>query len=74
MAKLLLELPIQVPQHLVEKGKTLDGYYIPSRYPNGFPEAAPFEHFGPLQAKGAVSYAREILEFVRTQMAEERRS
>lgn len=37
VAKLLLELPIQVPQHLVEKGKTLDGYYIPPRHPNGFP-------------------------------------
>lgn len=74
VAKLLLELPIQSPEHLVEKGKILDGYYIPPRYPNGFPEGAPFEHFGSLQAREAVGYAREILEFVRTQMAQERRS
>lgn len=73
VAKLLLELPISVPEPLVEKGKVLDGYYIPPRYPNGFPEGAPFEHFGSLQAKEAVSYAREIIEFVRAQMAEERR-
>ncbi|MDK2897230.1 MAG: hypothetical protein PWP04_1350 [Candidatus Atribacteria bacterium] len=74
VARLLLELPIPVPEHLVEKGKVLDGYYIPPRYPNGFPEGAPFEHFGFLQAKEAVGYAREILEFVHTQMAEEGRS
>ena len=74
VARLLLELPIPVPEHLVEKGKALDGHHIPPRYPNSFPEGAPFEHFGFLQAKEAVGYAREILEFVRAQMAEERRS
>lgn len=74
VARLLLELPIPVPEHLVEKGKVLDGHYIPPRYLNSFPEGAPFEHFGFLQAKEAVGYAREILEFVRAQMAEERRS
>lgn len=74
VARLLLELPIPVPEHLVEKGKVLDGHHIPPRYPNSFPEGAPFEHFGFLQAKEAVGYAREILEFVRAQMAEERRS
>lgn len=74
VARLLLELPIPVPEHLVEKGKVLDGHYTPPCYPNSFPEGAPFEHFGFLQAKEAVGYAREILEFVRAQMAEERRS
>ena len=73
VAKLLLELPIPVPEHLVEKGKVLDGHYIAPRYPDGFPEGAPFEHFGSLQAKEAVGYACEILEFVCAQMAKEGR-
>lgn len=30
---------------------------------------APFEHYGPLQSEEAIRYAREILEFVRSQMA-----
>ncbi|WP_427366712.1 HEPN domain-containing protein [Candidatus Caldatribacterium saccharofermentans] len=70
VAKLLRELPISVPEELVERGKVLDGYYIPPRYPNGFPEGAPFEHFGSLQAREALQHARSILEFVRSQMAQ----
>lgn len=40
-----------------------------SRYPNSHPEGAPFEHYGPLQSEEAISYAREIVAFVRAQMA-----
>jgi HEPN domain-containing protein len=71
IARLLRELPeaVPVPEDLVEKGRTLDTLYIPSRYPNSHPEGAPFEHYGPLQSEEAVRYAREILEFVRAQMA-----
>jgi HEPN domain-containing protein len=31
-----------------ERGRVLDTFYIPSRYPNSHPEGAPFEHYGPL--------------------------
>ena len=33
------------------------------------PSGAPFEHYGPLQSEEAINYAREIIEFVRNQMA-----
>ncbi len=71
VAKLLKELPelVKVPEELVEKGRVLDNFYIPPRYPNSHPEGAPFEHYGPLQSEEAIRYAREILEFVRSQMA-----
>jgi HEPN domain-containing protein len=71
VAKLLRELPASagVPDDLGDKAKMLDGYYIPPRYPNSHPEGAPFEHYGPLHSDGAIRYAREILEFVRSQMA-----
>jgi HEPN domain-containing protein len=69
VAKLLRELPVSVPEELIERGKVLDGYYILPRYPNGFPEGAPFEHFGSLQAKEALEHARSIIEFVHFQMA-----
>ena len=68
VAKLLRELPIDVPEDLIDKARVLDAYYIPTRYPNGFPEGAPFEHFGKLQAQEAIKYAGEILEFVRSKM------
>ncbi|MFN4070833.1 MAG: HEPN domain-containing protein [Thermus caldifontis] len=69
VARLLKELPLEVPQGLVEKGRYLDGLYIPTRYPDAFPEGPSAEHYGPLQSQEAVRYAREILEFCRVQMA-----
>ena len=69
VARLLTELPLSAPKTLVEKGKALDNFYIPTRYANGHPEGAPFEHYGRLQSEGAIQYAGEILEFVRVQMA-----
>jgi HEPN domain-containing protein len=71
IAKLLGELPkgVPVPGDLIEKGRILDNFYIPPRYPNSHPEGAPFEHYGPLHSEEAIRYAREIIEFVHSQMA-----
>ena len=71
IARLLRELPetAQTPQELIEIAHVLDGYYIAPRYPNGHPEGAPFEHYSGLQSQQAIDYARQILEFVRIQMA-----
>jgi HEPN domain-containing protein len=71
VARLLRELPpeIAVRREMIEKAMVLDSYYIPSRYPNGHPEGAPFEHYGSLQSTEALRYAREIIDFVRSQMA-----
>ena len=69
VARLLRELPLTVPEELVEKGKVLDGFYIATRYANGHPEGAPFEHYGTIQSTDAINYAGEIIKFVRSQMA-----
>jgi HEPN domain-containing protein len=71
IAKLLSELPetVRVAEGLIEKGRVLDNFYIPPRYPNSHPQGAPFEHYGPLQSEEAIGYAREIIEFVRSEMA-----
>lgn len=69
VARLLKELPVDVPQELIEKGKVLDSFYIPTRYANGHPEGAPFEHYGSLQSADGIAYAGEIIEFVCVQMA-----
>lgn len=69
IARLLRELPPPVPPDLVEKARGLDAFYIPARYPNGHPEGAPFEHFGSLQSQQAITYAREIVDFARSEMA-----
>jgi len=69
IARLLRELPIEVPVQLIDKARVLDNFYIATRYANGHPEGAPFEHYGPLQSGDASRYASEILEFVRAEMA-----
>jgi len=46
VARLLNELPTTVSEDLLDKAKVLDGLYIPTRYANGHPEGAPFEHYG----------------------------
>ncbi len=71
VARLLKELPpsVSVPDDLIQKAQVLDGFYIPPRYPNGFPEGAPFEHYSSLQSSEAIRYAGEIIEFVRSYLA-----
>lgn len=69
VARLLADLPLNVPPDLIDKGRVLDNFYIPTRYPNGHPAGAPYEHYGVLQSGQAIAYAREIIEFVRREMA-----
>ena len=71
VARLIEALPddLAAPGELVEKARALDLFYIPTRYPNGHPAGAPFEHFGPLQSEQALGYARDILDFARPHRA-----
>ena len=69
IARLLKELPSQVPALLLDKARVLDNFYIATRYANGHPEGAPFEHYGPLQSGDAISDTGKILDFVRAEMA-----
>jgi len=62
-------LPVEVDSLMIEKGRVLDNLYVPTRYANGHPEGAPFEHFGSLQSEEAIRYAGEIIEFVRPRLA-----
>ncbi len=71
VARLLRELPerFEAGDELVDKGRVLDSFYIPARYPNSHAEGAPFHHYGKLQSTEAIGYAREIIDFVTDQMA-----
>lgn len=69
VARLVEQLPVEYDPILVDKAKVLDSFYVPTRYPNGHPDGAPFEHYGGLQSDEAIRYAGEILDFVRAQMA-----
>jgi HEPN domain-containing protein len=73
--QVLLELVRNLPdtlkpsQALCDKIRVLDTFYIGPRYPNSHVSGAPFEYYGPIQSEQAITYAREILEFVHSQMA-----
>jgi HEPN domain-containing protein len=69
IAQLLRELPSPPPGGLTEKAKVLDNFYVATRYANGHPAGAPFEHYGTIQSDQAIRYAGEIIEFARAQMA-----
>lgn len=70
IARLLVELPPSLgAADFVERGRVLDNFYVATRYANGHPEGAPFEHYGPLQSEQAITYAGEILTFVRARLA-----
>lgn len=42
----------------------LDGYYIPTRYPNGLPDGIPADVYTQDAALGAVALAKEAVEWV----------
>ena len=54
---------IEVSDSLLDKGKKLDRFYIPARYPNGWAEGFPAEYISKEDAQNAISDCEEILRF-----------
>jgi HEPN domain-containing protein len=50
----------------VTRWSILDGYYVPTRYPNGLPDGIPADVYTQEAALGAVALAEEAVEFVRS--------
>lgn len=57
-----------VPPKALDAARVLDRYYIPTRYPNGFPAGAPMDFFDQPTAEEAVRLAERILGFVGAQL------
>ena len=64
----LLQTAGGVPQDVLAAARLLDRYYIPTRYPNGFPAGAPMDFYDQPTAEEAVRRAETILGFVGTQL------
>jgi HEPN domain-containing protein len=52
-----------VSSELLNCAKTLDKFYIPTRYPNGFESGSPFEYFTRGDAENALFCGRRVVEF-----------
>jgi amidophosphoribosyltransferase len=65
IGSLLRGLENRVPPsgEILKAAKMLDGYYIPSRYPDGMAQGTPADHFDKEDADGAIRSAGEILRF-----------
>ncbi|RDV84549.1 HEPN domain-containing protein [Ammonifex thiophilus] len=54
----------------VKRWAILDGYYVPTRYPNGLPDSIPARVYTEEAAQEAVRLAEEVVAFVRDRLAE----
>jgi HEPN domain-containing protein len=61
-------LPAAVKPDLMDSARALDKQYIPARYPNGFAQGAPMDYFTQPDAREAISHAKSILDFCRSQV------
>ncbi|WP_411867820.1 HEPN domain-containing protein [Vulcanococcus limneticus] len=61
------------PEALDDRLRLLDGFYIPTRYPDSYPEGTPGEHFGRLQSEQALFHATAIVQWARAALAQLRR-
>jgi len=55
-------------KRLKEDAAILDGFYIPTRYPNGLPDSIPAEVYNKKTALEAVEMARYVMNFVRERL------
>ena len=61
-----IEEKIDIPQDLIEKGKYLDRFYIPTRYPNGWPSGIPADYITKEETVNAISYSEKIVQFCKS--------
>ena len=54
---------------LEEAGRELDRHYIPARYPNAYPEGAPYEFYTEADAWRAIAHAENVLRFCERHLA-----
>lgn len=48
---------------LLDRAKALDKHYLPARYPNGFAEGTPRDHYTMREAEQAIGDAEALVEF-----------
>lgn len=65
VAGLLSSLPekLKPGDDLIDLAKELDKAYIPTRYPNAYPEGASYELYTRAEAERLIGYVRRIIEF-----------
>jgi HEPN domain-containing protein len=65
----LLGKEVNVSEGVKNMARLLDFFYIPPRYPNGFPSGKPADYFGEKQAKEALDAADSLIRFCEGHLA-----
>lgn len=52
---------LQVSEKMIDEAKTLDKYYVPTRYPNAWAEGTPQDYYTKSDAKKAIKSAKSIV-------------
>lgn len=70
VSELLQALPdgAKPETELIDRAKSLDRHYIPTRYPNGFERGAPVDFYTAKDAREAIADAEAIVEFCRNKI------
>lgn len=66
LSRLLTGIPksLEVKEGIVQAAKTLDKYYVPTRYPNAWVEGTPEDYYTGRDAEDAIKYAETIINWV----------
>jgi len=59
----VLSIRVVVNERLLDCARSLDKYYVPTRYPNSFESGSPYEYFTRRDAEDAIVCSRRIIEF-----------
>lgn len=58
------------PEGLEDRLRLLDAFYIPTRYPDSYPEGTPGEHFDRLQSEQALAHASVFIHWIGAALTE----
>ncbi len=59
----ILSKKVEVNEELLNCARSLDRYYVPTRYPNSFESGSPYEYFTRRDAENGIVCSRRIIEF-----------
>ncbi len=63
---------VDVQEEVVEAGRILDRFYIPSRYPNGWHQGIPADYITREEAENALACAQKVIRFCKSILAGQR--
>ncbi|MCX6090099.1 MAG: HEPN domain-containing protein [Candidatus Atribacteria bacterium] len=60
---------ISIPQNITQAARSLEIFYIPTRYPDGWSSGSPADYFFIEDASNAIDHSRKIVQFCKSILA-----